>query len=109
MSRWHNQYPDGHAFFCTMTVTDWQPLLGQEATAALYEEWEKARNATGTRILAFCVMPNHIHILAGPEQGASTAGLSSDPGGWAASSYRQVTLGEEAVGFRCDALGEILL
>ena len=41
----------------------------------LYEKCEKGRDATSTRVLAFCVMPNHIHILAWAERGDSMAGL----------------------------------
>jgi hypothetical protein len=38
MSRWHNYYPDGHAFFWTVTVTDWQPALVEDARLVLYRE-----------------------------------------------------------------------
>jgi len=71
MSRWHNYYPDCHAFFCTFTVADWQPLLGGPAVEVLHEEWEKARASLGVRVLAYCVMPNHVHMLLWAKTGES--------------------------------------
>ena len=69
MSRWHNYYPDGHAFFCTYSVQDWSPKLDARAVAILYEEWEKARTALGVRVLAYCIMPDHVHIVIWSESG----------------------------------------
>ena len=63
MSRWHNYYPDGHAFFCTYSAQDWSGKLDGRAVAILYEEWEKARAALGVRVLAYCIMPDHAHIV----------------------------------------------
>ncbi len=71
MSRWHNYYPDEHAFFCAVTVTDWQPALVGDARRVLYEEWEAARRVLGVRILAYCVMPNHVHLLLWSERGTA--------------------------------------
>ena len=71
MSCWHNYYPDEHAFFCTVTVTDWQPALVGDARRVLYEEWEAARRVLGVRILAYCVMPNHVHLLLWSERGTA--------------------------------------
>ena len=69
MSRWHNNYPDGHAFFCTFTVQDWSPNLNEMAVDIIYEEWGKARLALGVRVLAYCVMPDHVHIVVWSESG----------------------------------------
>ena len=69
MSRWHNYYPDGYAFFCTYSVQDWSPKLDGRAAAILYEEWEKARAALGVRVLAYCIMPDHVHIVIWSESG----------------------------------------
>ncbi|MEN6584017.1 MAG: transposase, partial [Armatimonadota bacterium] len=69
MPRWHNNYPDGHAFFCTYSVQDWSPCLDNNAIPVLYDEWEKARQALGVRVLAYCVMPDHVHIVIWNELG----------------------------------------
>ena len=71
MSRWHNHYPDGHAFFCTYSVEDWSPRLDERAVAILYDECDKARRALDARILAYCIMPNHVHIVIWSESGDS--------------------------------------
>ncbi len=69
MSRWHNQYPDGHAFFCTDSVAGFAHSLNPKAVAVIYDEWEKARLALAVRILAYCIMPNHVHITLWAENG----------------------------------------
>ena len=65
MSRWHNRYLDGHAHFCTATVSGWRPLLTGPALAMLYRQWAAAREATEVRVLAYVVMPDHCHTLEG--------------------------------------------
>jgi len=69
MSRWHNHYPNGHAFFRTYSVHDWCAKLDARAAAILYEEWEKARAALGARVPAYCIMPDHVHIVIWSESG----------------------------------------
>ena len=69
MSRWHNHYPNGHAFFCTYSVQDWCAKLDARAVAILCEEWEKARMALGARAPAYCIMPDHVHIVIWSESG----------------------------------------
>jgi len=73
MDRWHNYYPDGHAYFCTATVSDWRPLLKGEAIDILWQEWEKARQALDVKVLAYCVMPEHIHVVLWSEIGKNAA------------------------------------
>ena len=63
MSRWHNHYVDGMVHFCTATVEGWLPALNAAAVAALYREWDSARTTLGVRVLAYVVMPEHIHLL----------------------------------------------
>ena len=91
MSRWHNQYLNGHAHFCTATVSEWRPLLQRNAVTLVYEEWETARQVLAVQILAYVVMPEHFHTVLWAEQGRSisrflqrTLGLTShrlQPGG----------------------------
>src|ERR1035437_2099798 len=69
MSRWHNHYPDGHAFFFTYSVQDWSPKLVETAVEILYDEWDKARLALGVRVLAYCIMPDHVHRVVWSESG----------------------------------------
>ena len=68
MSRWHNHYIDGMIHFCTATVQDWQPRLDDDAAALLYKEWELARRALNVGLLAYVVMPDHIHQLLWSEK-----------------------------------------
>lgn len=91
MSRWHNQYLDGHAHFCTATVSGWRPLLRGHLVAELYRQWAAARRALGVHVLAYVVMPEHFHTVLWAERGQSisrflqrTLGLTSEafrPGG----------------------------
>jgi len=91
VSRWHNQYLDGHAHFCTATVRGWRPLLSDQTIAGLYDEWAAARRALGVSVLAYVVMPDHFHAVLWAETGDSicrflqrTLGLTSGafrPGG----------------------------
>lgn len=71
MSRWHNQYVDGHAHFCTATVLDWEWLLQGKAVRILYDEWDTARLVLDVRVLAYVVMPNHYHSVLWAEKGDS--------------------------------------
>ncbi|MHB0911933.1 MAG: transposase [Armatimonadota bacterium] len=63
MGRWHNIYLNGHVHFCTFTVVGWEPLLTDGAPNILYEEWEAARKELNVRVLAYVIMPNHVHMM----------------------------------------------
>jgi len=69
MSRWHNYYVDGMVHFCTATVNEWQPLLDDTAAGVLYRQWREAGTLFEVRVLAYVIMPNHIHLLLWSESG----------------------------------------
>ena len=46
-------------------------MLDQAAVNVLYDEWDKARLALGVRVLAYCVMPDHVHMVIWSELGES--------------------------------------
>ena len=69
MSRWHNYYMDGMVHFCTATVNEWQPLLDDTAAGVLYRQWREAGTLFEVRVLAYVIMPNHIHLLLWSESG----------------------------------------
>jgi putative transposase len=71
MSRWHNLYLDGHARFCTATVSGWRPFFTEETVAVLYREWEAARRDHRVRVLAYVVMPDHFHLVLWAQTGQS--------------------------------------
>ena len=50
-------------------MQDWSPKLEGPAIAVLYDEWEKARQALGVRVLAYCIMPDQMHIVIWGESG----------------------------------------
>ena len=54
--------------FCTATVDGWQPLLDEAAVAVLYSEWESCGTAFDVRVLAYVVMPEHMHLLLWSER-----------------------------------------
>ncbi|MHB1001023.1 MAG: transposase [Armatimonadota bacterium] len=67
-NRWHNQYVDSHPHFCTFTVSKWQPLL-LDNTDIIYEEWMRAKDTINIRILAYTVMPDHVHMILWSDSG----------------------------------------
>jgi putative transposase len=69
MSRWHNIYEDNHAHFCTYTVKNWAPLLTESAIACLYEEWRTNSERFSVKIIAYVIMPEHVHMLIWSELG----------------------------------------
>ena len=71
MDRWHNMYEDGCAFFCTVTVSEWRPLMNQAARKILYDTWEQCRTNNNVSILGYCIMPNHVHFMLWSELGAN--------------------------------------
>ena len=73
MNRWHNDYVDHHAHFCTASVADRKPRLVGEAIRVLYEAWDNGRTALGVRVLAYVVMPDHYHTILWAEKGRSIA------------------------------------
>ena len=69
MNRWHNYYIDGMIHFCTATVQDWQPRLDDNATCILYKEWNLIRYKLNIKIIAYVIMPDHIHMLLWSDYG----------------------------------------
>lgn len=69
MNRWHNHYIDNHAHFLTATITDWRPLLNDQAIHVLYDEWSIARRMLNVKVLAYCIMPEHFHAILWAESG----------------------------------------
>ena len=47
-------------------------MLDGAAVDVLYDEWEKARLALSVRVLAYCVMPDRVHIVIWSELGDSS-------------------------------------
>ncbi|MHB9035123.1 MAG: transposase [Armatimonadota bacterium] len=71
MPRWHNYYLDNHAHFCTTSVYDFRRLLIGDAVGIIYEEWNRARESFGVRVLAYVVMPEHFHLITWAAHGDS--------------------------------------
>jgi len=71
MSRWHNHYLDQHAHFCTSSVRGRHPALVGSAPSVIYAEWEAARRLLDVRVLAYVIMPDHIHIVLWATSGAN--------------------------------------
>jgi REP element-mobilizing transposase RayT len=71
VSRWHNVYEDGHVHFVTYTVCHWQPLLDEQAVKCLYGQWKHNGQRFGVAVLAYVVMPDHVHMLLWSERGES--------------------------------------
>ena len=69
MGRWHNHYVDGMAHFCRASVSKRQPVLNHAGAQVLYKEWERGRTALSVSVLAYVIMPDHVHMLVWSEQG----------------------------------------
>jgi putative transposase len=68
MSRWHNFYLDNHVHFCTFTVKDWRPLLDEIAIAILYDEWRRNSERFCVKVIAYVIMPEHVHVCLWSEK-----------------------------------------
>ena len=69
MNRWHNYYLDGHPHSITATIVDWRPVFDDRAIDIIYREWDTARKTLAVKVLAYVVMPEHIHIVVWAELG----------------------------------------
>ncbi|MDO8586312.1 MAG: transposase [Armatimonadota bacterium] len=68
MNRWHNYYADNHAHFSTFTCKDWQPLLTETVITCLYDEWRRNSERFSVKVLAYVIMPEHVHVLIWSEK-----------------------------------------
>ncbi|MHB1000354.1 MAG: transposase [Armatimonadota bacterium] len=69
MRRWHNQYFDGCMHFCTFSVRDRKPKLDEDVINGLYEEWDKTRQRYSVQIIAYVIMPEHVHMMLWSQSG----------------------------------------
>jgi putative transposase len=67
--RHHNIYEDGAVCFWTSSVVQFVPLFRSKTAAnCLIRIWDRYRKQYGVRIIAYVVMPNHIHIALWAEK-----------------------------------------
>ena len=89
MDRWHNHYLDHCAHFITSTVQDWQPCLLDHAEE-LYQQWRDGAAKHRCLILAYVVMPEHIHMVVWAEEGARVSAFTQR---WLSMTARMVGTG----------------
>ena len=61
----------GGVFFCTFTCFKWLPLI---ETVSMYDwthDWFRRLHGANNRLVAYVIMPNHIHILLQIAEGTS--------------------------------------
>ena len=79
--KWINKNLPGALHFVTGNVNKRQPIFQQEASClAFLEELQNLRAKHKRRIIAFVLMPDHIHFIANPHDGKIrefTGGLKS--------------------------------
>lgn len=68
MGRWHNHYLDNCAHFITSSVVDWRPVL-LEAPEVVYDEWRRTATLHGCLILAYALLPDHVHLIVWSSRG----------------------------------------
>lgn len=61
---------DNLPYFCTLTVLDWIPVFIEENhIIPLIKNLQFCRKQRGLRLYAYVVMPDHLHLIAGAEEG----------------------------------------
>ena len=50
-------------------MQDWQPALTGDAINILYDEWNRARERFSVSVLAYVIMPDHVHMLLWSAEG----------------------------------------
>lgn len=56
------------AYFCTVAVLDWVPLfIDRRYCEPVIESLRHCRRHKGLRVMAYVLMPNHLHMIAGAD------------------------------------------
>ncbi len=72
MSRWRNIYLDNVAYFFTATVVNYTPVLRDPSVKKLIVHLlDFYRREYATKINAYVIMPEHIHLIIRSESGSS--------------------------------------
>jgi len=72
MSRWHNIYLDKVAYFFTASVVEFLPVLRPiSVKESIFRACEFYRDEYATKINAYVIMPEHIHLIIRSESGES--------------------------------------
>ena len=80
MSRWHNIYLDNGAYFFTATVVEFIPVLGTTfVKESILRAWEFYRDEYATKINAYVIMQEHIHLIIRSESGDNVRKFMQHP------------------------------
>jgi REP element-mobilizing transposase RayT len=71
---------DGASFyFCTFTCYKWLPLIEQTKSYDAVYKWMEHLRAKGVEVVAYVIMPNHVHVLLYfRQEGVSLNGIISN-------------------------------
>jgi len=65
-----NKITEGYIYFLTLTVVDWIDIFTRPVYKhIIIDSLEHCQKQKGLEIYAWCIMSNHIHMLAGAKEG----------------------------------------
>lgn len=77
-SQYHIRNPEG-AYFLTMTVIDWVDVFTRPAYRhIIVDSLRYCQQAKGLRLYTWCLMSNHLHIIAAADDGLNLSDILRD-------------------------------
>ena len=77
-TQYHIRNPEG-AYFLTMTVVDWVDVFTRPAyRSIMVDSLRYCQQAKGLRLYAWCLMSNHLHIIAAADDGLNLSDILRD-------------------------------
>ncbi len=74
-----NKISEGYNYFLTLTVVDWVDVFSRPIYKHLIvDSLEYCQHNKGLKLFAWCLMSNHIHLIAGAYEGFSLSDILRD-------------------------------
>jgi putative transposase len=74
-----NKISEGHIYFLTLTVVDWVDVFTRPVYRhILIDSLKHCQNEKGLEIYAWCLMSNHLHLIASAKEGFNLSDILRD-------------------------------
>jgi putative transposase len=74
-----NKISEGYIYFLTLTVVDWVDVFTRPVYRhILIDSLKHCQNEKGLEIYAWCLMSNHLHLIASAKEGFNLSGILRD-------------------------------